>query len=546
MELVASHWKIMPRLLRMVFSPTMNYASTVRVVWRRSSLTDGSLLPSRSYRGSRSMSHLRNLDTLAIPSILWLNGDLLLPMTLDHLEIAFADQDVLPKLHNYLTSRPLLCNHLRSIIVGRQGPIVRPVTPSIQAKESIARRLNLPLLFNLELQEHGVPGFQLSLFLRSLFCPSLETVALRIPRERPESPAEVSTTRIPALDSSNAVDDSFQWPNLRELVILFDCSLQSINCLRMFPTRTVKRLTIEVKFKGLGPATSPSDWNDASPEFAEQFIAAISKFHPEDLSLINILYRDAWSSITSMATQFLEKLRIQVEGGMTGCGQIAFDDSQVLLPQLKKLTLSGSEGYLRHFLAHIQAAQLHSLTMEVEPPDLARLRSRINDSNMADSLMTLTSMDPFASVQTLEMQLSPSGWRSIRFPWMLFPNVQELHAVISHPGVSDTGIVYFDGYIETFCDSLRPTNNQGSVPFPHLRSLSASCKQAIMIEGDSRGQQVRGLDTARESIDKFLTERTELGALPLLVTEPVRITSIRESQQLGQTYIRFDAHLRTP
>jgi len=123
LELITTQWRTAPRLVEVSFTPRMIYRPVMNRLSRLALVSTE--LDSLHVRRRRAfhpyepaiITRLHNLDELTVPSIWWLNEELILPSTLCHLRVELAEFEVgMPKLYHFLISQSF--RFLESLSIG--------------------------------------------------------------------------------------------------------------------------------------------------------------------------------------------------------------------------------------------------------------------------------------------------------------------------------------------------------------------------------------------------------------------------------------------
>lgn len=464
LELLTSHWKDMPRLSEVTFPENYRVMTMPELVEQTSDFGYGSLLTKRAIRMTRpiTMGHLRHLVRLTVPSALWLNGDLVLPATIRHLQVSQVVPDDLSLLRNCLHSQQFLRNNLRSINIGYGfgEPPVEPLGKKPSRKAS--RQLKLPSLCRIEMRCFSVA--EMTAFFMHLFCPSLESAELYLdPEQYPPAEmeqmapgADTLESRVPASDVAHA---ALQYPELKSLIIRVSSNWQMSYCLRMFPAATVQKLSLsQYEYDGQ---------HELAPdcELGKHFSSALSQFHPRSLDLdYPSSFPGAWSIMCWMDTCLIETLDIHIQDPSEEDDRELAADQGISMFNLTNLTFRGIGRHLTRFMNHLEADHLVMLRVYTSEVEVQKI-------NPADLV-----------------------WDTIKS-----------FCDTLHP--TDKGIVPFprltDLYV--FCEARK-------------RERQYDNQKGINVDKDSLAVRLH------ELVVDILADRVLSGALPLHLTRPVQLT----------------------
>jgi hypothetical protein len=253
LEIIATRWAVAPRLTTVSFGE-----------WSRDQMpkTVSDLISQPALPGLESiihtdcpiatpvtLTHLETLDTLAIPSCSWLNGELELPMRLRHLQIVIGDADSIPMFYGYLTDpkRHILRNHLRSIEVGKLWRhAVETIHPAEMKTWTTLTRLELPLLNSIKL--NGVAIRHINSLLGCSIFPSLETASL-CPTAEEKFPSHMMENFEDAREVSNF--------GPRYLGLCVSAYHSAAFIVTSLDVRNTERLSVRIRTQGTGQVQLP-------------------------------------------------------------------------------------------------------------------------------------------------------------------------------------------------------------------------------------------------------------------------------------------------
>jgi len=552
LRLVATRWAKAKHLFSVTFSPRSYMDSRLRVLtgFDLSSLLGYDKIQTKasiqaSQRMPLTLAHLHNLDTLTLPSGLWIEQGLVLPPDLHHLELLAAEDDTLHRLYCVLRTQIISqsCKGLRSIsieravnnepVIGTSGEQKRVKLPCGQSLD----RTRLPLLHITTLK--GFLEEDIRDFLGLLFCPSLEVLSLHLiepplPKEEWRSqtplenllmadwfqtPGDSDRPSTPDLSTTQFASECSRLSVLK-LEILF--SWRSLYCLKMLTGLPIKTLSISISHYD-------HDW---AGYLKERFSSALSSLDFRNLHHLTLKgsYWFIRYILASMDTRKLTTLKVQPEYVWNTVNEPMppRDQRTVSVPRLRTLSFNGTEDDLTHLLSQLETEQL--VTFEADIKEYNPVSNTIGDWDQEKTLQALSTRS-FPLVRVARYTFSQC--EQCTHHWNLFPDIEKLQIkMLIEPMGFQRGLrrgLWTSGegeatsvcdVIQSVCNDLTPID-AGIVSFPDLHSMDVSCgiieysdKLPSRLSEDAKAEAIR-------IVQEMLAKRREAGGLTLQMT-PLR------------------------